>query len=320
MNLSAVIPVLNEEAVLQEFYERLTEAVRATPYMWEFIFVDDGSADRSLDILKSIAAQDQRVRVLCLTRNFGHQAAITAGIDYATGDAIVVLDADLQDPPELIGEMIGHWQNGYEVVYAVRRSRKEHAFKRLCYRTFYRVLSRTADIDIHPDAGDFCLLDGRVARILRRMRERNRFVRGLRSWVGFRQIGIGYERPARAAGQSHYTWGGLIKLARDGIFSFSYVPLRLALYIGCVGMGVSFLLLAWVVVRRLTQASYVPGVTTTIVLGLFFGGLQLLIIGILGEYIGRIYDEVKGRPLYLVRESINCLDNSEHGDECHPGM
>lgn len=312
MKLSAVIPVYNEEAVLPEFYRRLTAALRDSPDAWEFVFVDDGSADGSFELLRGLAGQDARVRVVLLTRNFGHQAAISAGLNHTAGSsAIAILDADLQDPPELLGELVRYWHMGYEVVYAIRRTRRTSPVKRFCYHAFYRFLGRIADVNIHPDAGDFCLLDGRVASILRQMRERNRFVRGLRSWVGFRQIGVEYDRPERAAGHSHYTWRRLVKLARDGIFSFSYAPMRLALYSGCVSILISLGLIAWVLYQRLTQASYVPGVTTTLLAVLFFGGWQLFILGIVGEYIGRIYDEVKGRPLYLVRERINCSEEPE---------
>ena len=306
MMLSAVIPVFNEEGVLPEFYRRLRDALQGAPDVWEFIFVDDGSTDTSLEIVKRLSSQDPRVRALSLARNFGHQAAISAGIDHATGDAIVILDADLQDPPELIEAMVRRWQDGYQVVYAVRRSRKEDALKRFSYHAFYRLLSRIAEVDIHPDAGDFCLIDSQVANILKQMPERNRFVRGMRSWVGFRQTGVEYDRPERAAGRSHYTWKRLIKLARDGIFSFSYAPLRLALYSGCVSIALSAMLMLGILVKRLTQQAYVPGVTTAVLLVLFFGGWQLFILGLVGEYIGRIYDEVKNRPLYLVQERVNC--------------
>ena len=312
MKLSAVIPVYNEEAVLPEFHRRLAEALRESPDQWEFVFVDDGSTDGSLDLLRNLGERDPRVRVVVLARNFGHQAAISAGLNHTPGaDAVVILDADLQDPPELINELVRFWHLEYEVVYAIRRTRRASLVKRLSYHAFYRLLSRIADVAIHPDSGDFCLLDARVAAILRNMRERNRFVRGLRSWVGFRQIGVEYDRPERAAGQSHYTWKRLIKLARDGIFSFSYAPMRLALYSGCASILMSLGLMAWILYLRLTQASYVPGVTTTLLAVLFFGGWQLFILGMVGEYIGRIYDEVKGRPLYLVRDRINCPEASE---------
>ena len=311
MKLSAVVPVYNEEAVLPEFHRRLAEALRTSPDEWEFVFVDDGSTDGSLDMLRGLAQRDSRVRVVSLTRNFGHQAAISAGLNHTRGaDAVAILDADLQDPPELINELVRFWHMGHEVVYAVRRTRQASALKRLCYHAFYRLLSRMADIRIHPDSGDFCLIDARVAAILRNMRERNRFVRGLRSWVGFRQIGVEYDRPDRAAGQSHYTWKRLVKLARDGVFSFSYTPLRLALYSGCVSIILSLGLMAWALYLRLTQASYVPGVTTTLLAVLFFGGWQLFILGVVGEYIARIYDEVKDRPLYLVRERVNFGDDA----------
>ena len=321
MRLSAVIPVHNEEAVLPELHRRLAAALRDSPDRWEFVFIDDGSTDGSLDVLRGLAEHDPRVRAVSLTRNFGQQAAISAGLSHTTGaDAVAILDADLQDPPELINEFVRFWHMGYEVVYAIRRTRQESLLKRICYHAFYRLLGRIADITIHPDSGDFCLLDARVAAVLCNMRERNLFVRGLRSWVGFRQIGVEYDRPERAAGRSQYTWKRLVKLARDGVFSFSYTPLRLALYSGCASILVSLGLIAWVLHARLTQASYVPGVTTTLLAVLFFGGWQLFILGVAGEYIGRIYDEVKGRPLYLVRERVNpSEDRAEAVQATEPG-
>lgn len=305
MKLSAVIPVYDEESVLPEFHRRLTAALERQGWPYECIYVDDGSRDHSLRILRTFAAADPRVVLLSLSRNFGHQAALTAGLDYASGDAVVVLDADLQDPPELIPTMCQRLGDGFEVVFAIRSSRQEGLVKRFCYRAFYLLLSRIAEVDIHPDAGDFCLMDRRVVEVLREARERNRFVRGIRSWAGFRQTGLEYDRPARQSGESHYSWRRLAQLAGDGIFSFSHVPLRLALYGGCLGVAGSFALAAVIIVRRLLEQNFVPGVTSTIVLVLFFGGVQLLMGGILGEYIGRIYDEVKSRPLYVIRERVN---------------
>ncbi len=305
MKLSAVIPVYDEESVLPEFHRRLTAALERQGWPYECIYVDDGSRDHSLRILRTLAAADPRVVLLSLSRNFGHQAALTAGLDYASGDVVAVLDADLQDPPELIPTMCQRLEDGFEVVFAIRSSRQEGFVKRFCYRAFYFLLSRIAEVDIHPDAGDFCIMDRRVVEVLREARERNRFVRGIRSWAGFRQTGLEYDRPARQAGESHYSWRRLAQLAADGIFSFSHVPLRLALYGGFLGVAGSFALAAVIIVRRLLEQSFVPGVTVTIVLVLFFGGLQLLMGGILGEYIGRIYDEVKSRPLYVIRERVN---------------
>jgi len=305
MKLSAVIPVYDEESVLPEFHRRLTAALERQGWPYECIYVDDGSRDHSLRILRTLAATDPRVVLLSLSRNFGHQAALTAGLDYASGDVVAVLDADLQDPPELIPTMCQRLGDGFEVVFAIRSSRQEGFVKRFCYRAFYQVLSRIAEVDIYPDAGDFCVMDRRVVEVLREARERNRFVRGIRSWAGFRQTGLEYDRPARHAGETHYSWMRLVRLAGDGIFSFSHVPLRLALYGGFLGVAGSFALAAVIIVRRLLEESFVPGVTSTIVLVLFFGGVQLLMGGILGEYIGRIYDEVKSRPLYVIRERVN---------------
>ena len=305
MRLSAVIPVFNEEPVLPEFHRRLTAALEQLGWPYECIYVDDGSRDRSLQILRTFAAADSRVVLISLSRNFGHQAALTAGLDYASGDVVAVLDADLQDPPELIPSLCERLGEGFEVVFAIRSSRQEGVVKRFCYRSFYLLLSRIAEVDIYPNAGDFCVMDRRVVDVLREARERNRFVRGIRSWAGFRQTGLEYDRPARHSGETHYSWMRLVRLAGDGIFSFSHVPLRLALYGGILGVAGSFALAILIIVRRLLQQSFVPGVTLTIVLVLFFGGVQLLMGGILGEYIGRIYDEVKSRPLYVIRERVN---------------
>jgi len=314
--LSVVIPIYNEEQVLPELLERLEKALAATGRTYEVIFVDDGSDDRSLQMLREAAGRDQRIKALSFSRNFGHQTAITAGINYTDGDAVIVMDGDLQDPPELVGELLEKWEEGCEVVYAVRRKRKEGPLKRAAYWLSYRVLGRMSTIKIPLDAGDFGLMDRKVVDLLKAMPERNRFVRGLRCWTGFRQAPLEYERAARSAGEAKYTFIKLVRLATDGLFSFSYSPLRLATSVGLI---VSILALIYVVKVLIWHFAgwegqdTPPGWTTTIIAVLFLGGVQLVTIGILGEYIGRIYEEVKRRPLYVFKEKINLPE--EGGDK-----
>jgi polyisoprenyl-phosphate glycosyltransferase len=299
--LSLVIPIWNEELVIPELYRRVVEIMEAIGESWEMVCVNDGSSDRSLELLLELNRQDPRVKVLDFSRNFGHQIAITAGADFAEGDAVIVMDADLQDPPEVVGRMVAKWREGYEVVYAVRTERQgETKFKLLTASLFYRLLSRITDVHIPLDTGDFRLMDRRVVLTMRRLREQHRFMRGLSSWVGFRQIGIEYARAERFAGETKYPLRKMIKLARSAITSFSYVPLHLATYTGFVLAGVSLLAIIVTVILRLSGTSFFLGQATTLVSVLFLGGVQLIFLGILGEYLGRIYDEVKGRPLYIV--------------------
>ncbi len=309
--LSVIIPCFNEEAVLPILRPRLDQTLGGLGVSWEVIFVDDGSLDRTLELLAAAHAANPRYKVLGLSRNFGHQAAVSAGLAYASGDAVAILDADLQDPPEVLGQCLERWREGYEVVFAVRRARKENALKRAAYSTFYRLLSRIADIDIPLDSGDFCLLDRRVADALRSMRERNIFLRGMRAWTGFRQTAVEYERPARAAGDSKYSLRRLLRLALDGIFAFSTFPLRLATWFGLTIVALSFLAIAFVAVWRIAgfrfmgyTAGDVPGWTGGTVAVLFLGGVQLLILGLIGEYLARIYAEVKSRPRWVVSRSL----------------
>nr|BCX01500.1 MAG: glycosyl transferase [Bacteroidota bacterium] len=309
--LSIVIPIYNEAGLLEELWDRLRVALDPLGLHWEVIFIDDGSRDETWSVLERLARADSRIRALGLSRNFGHQIAISAGLEWARGDAVVIMDGDLQDPPELIPEFVRRWQEGYEVVYAVRARREASALKRLAYRAFYRLLARMAEVDIPLDAGDFGLMDRRVVEVLRRMPERNRFVRGLRSWAGFRQIGLPYARPARARGRSKYSWRRLFRLALDGLVAFSTVPLRLATWMGFFVSGVSFVGIVLYLYRYFTTPR-VPGFTTLIIALLFLGGIQLITIGIIGEYIGRIYDEVKQRPLYVVARTLN-LDRPRQG-------
>ncbi|HSH81500.1 MAG TPA: glycosyltransferase family 2 protein [Herpetosiphonaceae bacterium] len=299
--ISAVLPVHDEEENLPELYPRLTAVLEGTGLPYEIVFVDDGSRDGSLEYLHRIAAQDRRVVVVELARNFGHQAAITAGLDHARGNGVVVMDADLQDPPEVLPQFIAKWQEGHDVVFAIREGRKEGPLKRAAYMTFYRLLRRVANIQIPINAGDFCIMDRRVVDLLAEMPERNRFIRGIRSWVGLNQVGLAYERHARHAGQPKYTFRRLVYLALDGLVSFSYIPLRL---ITMLGFGVSLfsiMMAIFYLAKKLLVGLSPPGFATLIVSIFFLAGIQLITMGVMGEYVGRIFEEVKRRPLYVVR-------------------
>jgi dolichol-phosphate mannosyltransferase len=301
-DLSIVVPIYNEEENLDLLSSRLTKVLDAIPLTYEVILVDDGSKDKSLDLLREIATRDSRFVVVELARNFGHQVAISAGLDQARGAAVVIMDADLQDPPELLPQFLAKWREGYQVVYAVRTQRKENWLKRIAYITFYRLLQRVANVDIPLDTGDFCLMDRKVVDLLVAMPERNRFIRGIRSWVGLNQIGIPYERAAREAGQPKYTFMRLLLLALDGFVSFSHAPLRIA---SLVGLGISLFSFFMAVVysmQRLTLGLNPPGFATLVVAVFFLAGIQLITIGVMGEYIGRIFDEVKQRPRYVIRQ------------------
>ncbi len=300
--LSVVVPVYNEEENVPELYGRLTDVMEGMGHAYERLFVNDGSSDATYDHLQAFQAQDPRLCLLDLARNFGHQAAVTAGIDHAVGRAVVVIDGDLQDPPEVIPDLVARWQEGYEVVYAVRTKRKEGLLKRLAYGTFYRLMHAMADTEIPLDAGDFSLIDRRVATTLRQLPERNRFVRGLRSWVGFKQIGVPFERAARHEGESKYSLRALVGLATSGFVSFSKLPLRIATYLGTFVSGVAFLAALAVIILRLVTEVEPQGWTSVIVVVLFLGGVQLVTLGILGEYLGYVLDEVRRRPPYVVRE------------------
>jgi dolichol-phosphate mannosyltransferase len=280
----------------------------------EFVCVDDGSHDRTWELLKLQHARDPRWRAIAFARNFGHQIAVSAGLFYSTGDVVVVLDADLEDPPEVITQLIAKWREGFDVVYAVRKKRKEGLFKRLCYWIFYRLMARLVAFDVPLDSGDFCLLSRRVVEIINALPERNRFVRGLRAWSGFRQTGVRYERAARFAGNPKYTFSKLVKLATDGLFSFSTVPLRMATYLGLSVSGIAFLGVLFTFLQKIFSEQFKriglepsPGFPTIVMSVLFLGGIQLICLGILGEYIGRIYEEVKGRPLWILRDSAGIV-------------
>ncbi len=310
--LSVVIPVYNEEKVLPELCRRLYQTMSAISKPWEVIFVNDGSQDRSSEVLRAIPPGDGQVKIVEFSRNFGHQAAITAGIDCARGDAVVVMDSDLQDPPEILSQMVERWRQGVEVVYAVRKRRKESWFKRACYYLFYRLLRILSAMDIPPDAGDFCLMDRCVADQLRRLSEHGRFVRGLRAWVGFRQESLEYERSARFAGESKYTGHKLFRLALDGIFSFSYAPLRLATFIGLIVSLAAFVEGGRIIYLKLFVGQFIHGLAALSVFVLFLGGIELLFLGLVGEYVGRVYEEVKGRPTYIVKEVVDVEAGQGH--------
>lgn len=308
--ISLVIPIFNEEATLAQLHARIVAASASWGDSYEAILVDDGSEDNSLQMMREIAARNPAFVVIKLSRNFGHQAAISAGIMQARGDAVVVMDGDLQDPPEELSRFLDKWREGYDVVYAVRQHRKEHLFKRTAYALFYRILKLVSHINIPLDSGDFCVMDKKVVRVLNReMPERIRFVRGLRAYAGFKQIGLAYDRPERAAGTTKYSFRKLLKLALDGIFDFSVFPLRIAAVLGFV-MSVSSLGLAcvYLVARFLHMPIFgrapgdVTGFTTLAVSMFFLGGMILLVLGCIGEYLGRIYTEVKQRPFYIVED------------------
>jgi polyisoprenyl-phosphate glycosyltransferase len=301
---SIVVPVYNEEATLPELYRRLRSVMDCLAGEAELIFVDDGSRDRSLMMIRQLHERDDRVCYLSFARNFGHQIAVTAGLNFARGQAVIVMDADLQDPPELIPELIQQWQHGYQVVYAQRAQRlREHWFKRLTAHCFYRALHHLADVDIPIDTGDFCLMDRRVVDLLNAMPERNRYIRGLRAWVGFQQTAILFDRAPRHAGTVKYTFGKSLALAINSLVGFSKVPLRLSTYLGLASAAVSLLMGLLVLYWRLfAPNSPLTGYTIITVVVFFLGAVQLISIGILGEYIGRIYEEIKGRPLYTLAE------------------
>lgn len=307
--ISLVIPIWNEEAVIPELYRRVLQVMDAAGEPWELICVNDGSSDRSLDLLVALRNEDERVKVIDFSRNFGHQIAITAGADFAEGDAVIVMDADLQDPPEIILRMIEEWRAGYEVVYAKRAKREgETWFKLLTASAFYRLLQNITDVEIPLDTGDFRLMDRRVVLAMRQLREKHRFMRGLSSWVGFKQTGVEYERAERYAGETGYPLQKMVRLALTAITGFSYLPLQLATYLGFGLAGISLLGIIITIVLRLSGSEFFLGQATTLVSVLFLGGIQLIVLGIIGEYLGRIYDEVKGRPLYIVSRAYGFID------------
>jgi polyisoprenyl-phosphate glycosyltransferase len=326
--ISVILPCYNEDAVLPQLFERLTAAANRWGVDYEIICVDDGSTDRTWSLLTAQHQADAHWRCLSLARNFGHQAAISAGLCFASGDAAIIADADLQDPPEEVARLLAKWRDGFEVVFAVRKTRQDPLLKRILCWGFYRLLSRLSPLPIPLDTGDFCLLDRQVIDVINALPERNRYLRGLRHWCGFKQGSIEFERGPRAAGQPKYTYAKLLKLGVDGLFSFSTAPLRLATYLGLSVSSIAFLGAVFTFLQKLFARQFamiglqpVPGFPTTVISILFLGGVQLICLGIMGEYLARIYDEVKGRPLWIVRGSVGLPQKSSpsHGPAQAPG-
>jgi len=310
---SLVVPFWNEEKIIPELYRRVVSvmdsAIENSGESWEMICINDGSRDQTLRFLTQLHEQDPRVKVIDFSRNFGHQIAITAGADFAEGDAVIVIDSDLQDPPEAVLRLIEKWREGYEVVYAMRTRREgETWFKLMTAKLFYRLLKRITDVEIPLDTGDFRLMDRRVVLAMRQLREQHRFMRGLSSWVGFKQIGVEYERAERFAGETKYPLRKMVRLANTAITNFSYVPLQIATYLGFGLATISLIGIVVAVILRLSGSSFFLGQATTLVSVLFLGGIQLIVLGIIGEYLGRIYDEVKGRPLYIVSHAYGFIE------------
>lgn len=308
---SIVIPVYNEEAVLLQTYQRLKQVMDSTQEPYELIFVNDGSRDRTKDIIRELGDRDAAVKLVDFSRNFGHQIAITAGMDYSSGAAVVVIDADLQDPPELILKMIEKWKEGYDVVYAKRIQREgETVFKKLTAHLFYRILQASTDIEIPVDTGDFRLIDRKVCEELKRLPEKNRYVRGLVSWVGYRQIAVEYERKERVAGESKYPLKKMIKLSWDGLTSFSIKPIQLASVAGGLIFLAGLLDMIGMVLKLILTGNGMGGWNWAIAVQFLLSGLSLSLMGIIGEYVGRIYDETRQRPLYIVNNSYGFAEKN----------
>jgi dolichol-phosphate mannosyltransferase len=315
--ISIVIPCYNEEEILPQLFFRITKVFSKLPYQWEVICVDDGSKDRTFELLEKQHAKNPHWKCISLSRNFGHQTAISCGIHNTSGDAVIVMDADLQDPPEELHRYIDKWLEGYEVVYAIRKKRKENFVKRFCYWSFYRILQHVTEINVPLDSGDFSLMDKKVVDVLKIMPERNRFVRGLRAWVGFKQIGLEYDRAARAAGETKYSVKKLFKLATDGILSFSSLPLTAAARLGMFVSILALIGILFTLIQRVFSSTFskiglgpVPGYATIVIALLFLGGIQLMFLGIIGAYLSRIYDEVKNRPLWVIKSSAGIVCKS----------
>jgi glycosyltransferase involved in cell wall biosynthesis len=310
--LSVVAPMYNEEATAAAFYERVCGALEGVPF--EIVLVDDGSSDGTAEVIDAMASADSRVRVIRLSRNFGHQTAITAGLDHARGDAVVMIDADLQDPPEVIIDLLAKWREGVDVVYAVRERREgETRFKLATASAFYRLMSRMSNIQLTPDAGDFRLMSRQALDGLLSMRERSRYLRGMTVWVGFTQAAVPYQRDARYAGETKYTLRRMLAFSLDAISSFSHLPLQAATVLGFLFSFIAFLAIPVVIGLKIAD-SYLPGFSTITIVILLLGGMNLIAVGIIGEYVGRIYDEVKRRPLYLIRERRNMGEDEAASD------
>lgn len=317
---SVIVPIYNEKESLPVLYERMVKVMDQTGEPWELILVDDGSSDGSSEIMRSLAEKDNRIRVIFFARNFGHQIAVTAGMDHALGEATVVIDADLQDPPEVILDLIEKWKEGYQVVYAVRIDREgESWFKTKTASLFYRLIYKITDVKIPLDTGDFRLLDRKVLNVMNSMKEKHRFLRGMSAWAGYKQIGVPYHRAKRYAGVTKYPFKKMLKLAWNAITGFSYVPLQIAMILGFFVALLSILLIIVVIILRLSGNELV-GQATTLISTLFLGGVQLICLGIIGEYLGRIYDEVKNRPLYIAAEITSSIYDSEGKNQSDIGM
>jgi len=305
-------PIYNEVENIPLLYAKVSEVMDQTGESWEFVMVDDGSSDGSTEKILDLQSKDEKVKSVIFSRNFGHQIAVTAGLDTSKGEAVIIIDADLQDPPEVILDLIQKWKEGYEVVYAVRSKREgESWFKLFTASAFYRVIQRITDVNIPSNTGDFRLLDQKVVQVMNGMREKHRFLRGMSVWVGFKQTGVEYEREERFAGETKYPLKKMIRLASDAITGFSYFPLQLAMYLGFIAAGISILAIPVVIVLRVTGSQAFFGQATTLIAVLFLGGVQLISLGLLGEYVGRLYDEAKDRPLYVVREDLEVEQERE---------
>jgi glycosyltransferase involved in cell wall biosynthesis len=318
--LSFVLPIYNEEEVIPELHRRLTEFLGNLALEAEVLFVNDGSRDRSMELLRELAVGDARYRILSFARNFGHQTAITAGVDYARGQAVVVMDSDLQDPPEVVLEMVEKWREGFDVVYGRRRKRSgESRFKLLTARWFYRIFAAMIPNDVPLDTGDFRLMSRRVIVALRSLRETHRFVRGMVAWLGFKQTEVLYDRPGRFAGDTKYPLRKMVRFAVDGITSFSILPLRFSTYLGMLMSTASVGVIVWALLAKYLFRQTVQGWTAIVIIVAIFASVQLLMIGILGEYVGRIYEEVKRRPLYIVSDTVNLSRQPDEADDDEMG-
>ncbi len=316
LKVSIVAPVYNEVAILPELHQRVSAVMEAMGEPWELILVDDGSTDGSTEAIRTLAMENEAVKPVIFARNFGHQIAVTAGLDYSQGEAVVIIDADLQDPPEVIPQLVEKWREGYEVVYAVRAEREgETRFKEFTASLFYRIIRSITDVEIPVDTGDFRLVDRKVVEALGRMKERHRFLRGMSAWVGFRQVGVPYKRAARLTGVTKYPFRKMLAFAINAVTSFSFFPLQIATYLGLVCAGISALAIPVVIALRLAGSQAFFGQATTLIAVLFLGGVQLISLGILGAYVGRLYDEAKGRPLYIVREAPEDFQAERQEDE-----
>ena len=304
VTFSIVAPIFNELENISELYRRVSAVMSSLQGTWELVLVDDGSSDGSTEAIRALAQQDEHIRPVIFARNFGHEIAVTAGLDYSRGEAVIMMDADLQDPPEIILDMVEKWREGYEIVYARREEREgETWFKLFTAKLFYRLIARITDVKIPTDVGNFRLMDRKVVNVLNQMHERHRFMRGMSAWVGFRQIGVPFKRAARFSGTTKWPFNKMFKLALNAITGFSYFPLQLATYFGFFSAGLAIIAIPVVIIMRLIGHGAFLGQATTLIAVLFLGGVQLISLGVLGEYLGRIYDEVKNRPLYIVREA-----------------